>query len=467
MTSPRMALPLAILLFPLSACVGYQARPVELSALAQSQAVRTLDANAVVSVRNRIAPEAAADMRPDRLWLLAAILSYDPKVAAARAAVVTAEAQAKAERHIAAPTLILTGEYANDPATSSPWLIGGAVDLPLDVGSRRASRLRFADLACTIARYEFAEAIWAERMAARRALIDHEIAQRRITIDRQMLALRDRQLAAATRRLKSGGASNVELEQVRIAREAAARDLALALSQLSQSSAAIASLLAVPGASLASLEWSWPDFDAPVPDMAVTMNSDARIAAITARADVLHALADYDRADAAYRGEVARQFPALTLSPGYTWERGLVKLPLSLGLALPPLDLNRHAIMAAGKAREEAGAHLEQVVATAGNAIDATLVERQQAIAALRIVRERDLPVALAIARRADDRLRLGDIDRVEWADAQGALLDARKREIETLARVHMAEAALEDAMRKPLEGPETKMTVSALGALR
>jgi CRISPR system Cascade subunit CasA len=464
-TSPKTLLSIAVLLLALTACAHYEARPVELSALAKSQATRTLDTNTVMAMRSRIAPETRPEVEQDRLWLLAAILSHNPKVASAKATIATAEVQAKAERHIASPTLTLTGEYANDPATKSPWLIGGAVDLPLDMRGRRSARLRSADLAVLIARYDFAEVVWAERMAARRALIDHFIAERRIATDLEMLSLRDRQLAAAGRRLKSGAASNVELEQVRIAREAAARDLAQAQGQSVQSSVAIASILGLPANAIDQNHWIWADFEAaPAPD---GVDQGARIAAVTGRADVLKALADYDRADAAYRGEIAKQVPALTLSPGYTWERGLVKLPLSVGLSLPPLDLNHHAIVAAKQAREEAGKKLEVVVAAANGAIDAALAERDHAWEALRALREHDLPVAQAAARRADDRLRLGGIDRVIWADAQGALLDARGRELDALARLHVAEAALEDALREPLEGPETGMTVSALEAMK
>ncbi|MGD9810909.1 MAG: TolC family protein [Sphingobium sp.] len=448
-----------------SACAQYEARPVDLPAVAQSRATRILDAPAVEAMRNRIAPDAKSPVENDRLWLLAAILSHDPKVATARAAVATAQAQAKAERHIVAPTLTLMGEYANDPATSSPWLIGGAIDLPLDIGGRRSARLRGADRAVAIARYDFAEIVWSERMAARRALVDYFIALKRIKVDEATLSLRDRQLAAVDNRLEYGDASNSERELARLSREAAVRDLALARSQLAQSGEALAAILGVPATALIERQWTWTDFDAP-PD-ALDADTAARVAAITGRADVLKALADYDRADAAYRGEIAKQFPALTVSPGYTWERGLVKLPLSFGLALPPLDFNRHAITAASKVRDEAGQHLETVVSLAGSAIDTALVERAQAIAALKDFRNHDLPVAQAIAKRADDRLRLGDINRIEWADAQGALFDARMREIDALARMQTAEAMLEDGLRRPLEGPEMMMTVSALGAVR
>lgn len=449
----------------LSGCAQYEARPVDLPAIVQSRTALTLDEPGIETVRDRIAPGAAIGTGRDRLWLLAAILAHDPKVAAAKAGIATAQAHAKAERHVVAPTLTLTSEYANDPTTSSPWLIGGAVDLPLDLGGRRGARLRSTDLGVVIARYDFADIVWAERLAARRALIDHFIAERRIAIGEQALVLRDRQLATAERRLKSGEASKVEVETARLTRGAVARDIALAQSQLAQSNETIATILGAPAEAISDRNWVWNDFDRPAD--AAEISGDARTAAIAGRADVLKALADYDRADAAYRGEIAKQFPALTVSPGYTWERGLVKLPLSVGLVLPPFDLNRHAIAAAARVREEAGKHLEEVVATADNAIASALVERDQALSALRDVRDHDLPVAQAIARRADDRLRLGDIDRLEWAEAQAALLDARVREVDALAREQIAEAALEDAMRKPLEGPEMMMTVSALEAAR
>lgn len=447
----------------LPACARYEARPVDLPVVAQSQAASTLDGPAIEAMRMRIAPGAANAAENDRLWLLAAILARDPKVAEARAAIATAQAQAKAQRHVASPVLTLTGEYANDPATSSPWLIGGAVDLPLDIGGRRSTRLREADLGVAIARYDFAETVWAERNAARRALIDRFIAERTVALDTDMLALRDRQLAALSRQAKAGAASAVDAEAARLAREASTRDLALARSQLMQAQAALAAILGVPVATVADLPWRWSDFDLHDTPPTQDVGEDARLAAVTARADVLRALADYDRADATYRGEIARQFPAVTVSPGYTWERGLVKLPLSLGLALPPLDLNRHAIAAAAKARDEVGAHLEQVVATAMSAVDAALAEREQAMAALRDLRARELPVAQAAATRADERLRLGDIGRVEWVDGQAALLDIRRRELDALARAQAADAALEDTLRRPLDGPETAVAVSAL----
>jgi CRISPR system Cascade subunit CasA len=98
-----------------------------------------------------LAPGAQAG-RIDRLTLFAALLASDPRVAEARAALETARRDARSARKVGSPTLTLSSEYANDPSTSSPWLLGGGVDLPLDIGGRRGARLARADLGVIAAR---------------------------------------------------------------------------------------------------------------------------------------------------------------------------------------------------------------------------------------------------------------------------------------------------------------------------
>jgi CRISPR system Cascade subunit CasA len=105
--------------------------------------------------------------------------------------------------------------------------------------------------------------------------------------------------------------------------------------------------LGLPESGISAFELSWDDFDAPASDPLLALPTDARDQALLSRSNILKSLAAYDRAESDLRGEVARQFPSIIVSPGYTWERGLVKLPFSLGLVLPPLDFNRSAIAAA------------------------------------------------------------------------------------------------------------------------
>jgi outer membrane protein TolC len=188
-----------------------------------------------------------------------------------------------------------------------------------------------------------------------------------------------------------------------------------------------------------------------------------REGALLARGDVLRQVAAYDQAEADLRAEVAKQWPELHVGPGYTWERGLVKIPFSLGLSLPPLDLNRKAIAAAEARRTEAGIRLEAVIAKSQAAVDAALIERDAARAALARVRSVDIQTATRVATQADRELANGAIDRVDWSAARAGLHLAELAEIDALRRVHAADAALEDALRRPLDGPELLIAPQAM----
>lgn len=410
-------------------------------------------------VRTRVMELAPGAARPvqgwDRLDYMVAALLTNPAIAAQRAALETAVARARAA-HVppSGPTLTLTTEYARDAAASSPWLLGGAIDIPLDRGGRRATRLTLADLATLGARYDLAETVWQTRAAVRDALASGQIARHQQALLEQLADLRARQIATIERRLAAGEIARGEVERIRSEGANVARRLRDAQSAARQADQSLAAAIGVRAEALAGIDPVWSDFAAP-PDPAAVADAAARRQAILSRADVLHALADYQAAEATLHGEVARQYPQITVSPGYTWERGLVKLPVAVGLALPPLDGNARAIAAAEAARNEAGRRLDAVVAAAAVAVDVALTEVHAARAALGEVRTRERPLADRLAAMATRTLAAGAIDRTDWVSAQAGALEAALAELDALARVHAADAALESALRRPVAGPE------------
>lgn len=451
----------------LGACVHVAPEPVDLAARATARRAAALDPAAVASEAARIAPGAStAGPGLDRLELFAALLLYDPRIAEARAAIETARREARAAAHATIATLTLTGEYANDPATSSPWLLGGAVELPLELGGRRSARLDRAGLAVLAARYAYAETVWSERTAQRRALIDAFAAAARIPLLTQLLALRDRQLAALERRRAEGETAGITVYPFQAQRAQSARMLEEARAAQAQARIAIAGTIGLPATALDRLALLWPDFGAPA-GAGLAIHAAERVRAAAARADVLRALVAYDQAEADLRFELAKQYPAIAIAPGYTWERGLVKLPLSVALTLPPFDLNRSAIAAAVARRDQAGAGIETALAAADNAIETALAERRAAVTSYARLRRAELPPTQAGADRADAQLRQGAIDRANWAAAKITALEARLAAVDALVRVRQADAALEEAMRRPLEGPELAISPGQLGEPR
>lgn len=437
----------------LAGCAHYVPRPVSIADTGARFSARDVDWNGAATACRTRAPRAPCDAaHPDRLVLFEAMLVNNPAIAVARAKVASAEAAARAARAPNGPTMTLSTEYAG--ADSSPWLFGIAGDIPLDIGGRRASRIGSANLAVVAARYDLAEAIWTARMTLVRGLADHLMADRQGIVAGRLLALQERRFAVLGRRVAQGEASRAELERTRADLADARSRVAAATARHDAAVVQVAAALGVPLEQARVLNPSWPGLETPTSSTAVP--PAGRYTALLGRADLLKAMTVYEQAEFDLRGEVAKQYPALSVGPGFTWDHGLVKIPLNIGLALPPLDLNRRAIAAAEARRSEAGTQLEALYAGAVAGIDQAMAEATAARRSLAQIRELDVPIATRLAAQADRELAAGAIDRNDWAAAQAGLEIARLAELDALARVLAADAALEEALRRPLSGPET-----------
>lgn len=436
-------------------CTAYQPAPRPLADIAATYTARTLSWAEVVQTCKQLATAATCDpTRPDRLLLFAAMLDNNPEIAAARAHLRTAEAAAVAARTPPAATLTLSTEYARDPAASSPWLLGAALDIPLDTGGRRSARLAAADLPVALARLDLAETIWTKRMELVRALDGLGIARQLAALSGDLVAVQERRLQAMELRVTAGEDSRAEVERVRLDLVDARRREASALAAREAQLVQFGQALGVPVANLPPIAM-FDDADE-VASGAFVVADDTRRQALLGRADLLRAMIAYDQAEVGLRTEIAAQFPAISIGPGFTWERGLVKLPLNLGLVLPPLDLNRRNIEAAEARRSEAGRALEAAFAAATGSVEAAMSELAAKTRARDQVRALDLPIAQRLAAQADRELAAGAIDRTEWAAAHSGVLIARLSDLDALADVLAANAALEDSLRRPLSGPET-----------
>lgn len=438
-----------------SACVSYAPAPKSLSEAAAATSARTVSWASVAASCKRLAPSAQCDpVRPDRLLLFAALLDGNPDVAAARAHLRSIEAAANAARTPPGAALTLSTEYARASSDPSPWLLGAGLDVPLDTGGRRAARLASADLTVASARYDLVEAIWTVRMGLVRALDAAGIADRQLALTGELIGIQERRIQAMERRVTAGAATRAELERVRSDLADARRRETTVGATRQAALVQIAKTLGVTAANLPPLVLASEPDGAELSPAATSV--ETRNQALLARSDLLKAMVAYDQAEADLRGEIAKQFPSLSIGPGFTWERGLVKLPLNVGLVLPPLDLNRRNIRAAEARRSEAGAALEAAYASAANSVDAAIAERDAAQRSLADLQRLDIPVAQRLAAQADREIAAGAIDRTDWAAAQAGLVTARLSELDAMARILTANAAIEDALRRPLSGPET-----------
>lgn len=438
----------------LAGCAHYAPAPISPTEISAKRNAGSIADDAIRAELARLAPTYEWSGEWNTLTLFAAALVHSAEIKAARANLQAAAAEARAARVPPGPTLTLTAEYAFNPTEASPWLVGAASDMLLDVGGRRKSRVESADVAVRLAEFDYAASLWSVRMAIKRALIAEASARVAAPLAADLKTVRGRQLAVVARRVASGEASRADLDRVRSDAAAAAQTAAGAQAALLAARLDLAAAVGVPPG---AIDWSRiDDRIGTSSELERPVTAADKRAALRLRTEILRAAAAYDQAEAGLRAAVAAQYPEVRLGPGYIWERGLSKLPFALTLTFPSSDLNKSAIEVAEARRAEAGSKLEAAVA----AVDATIAraeaDRQAAITALDILSRDTAPAAEALARQADRELAAGALNRGDWAASQAGLLAARLDEATAKWRVAEANAALEDALRMPLSGPET-----------
>lgn len=391
--------------------------------------------------------------------LLAAALTNNPQIAEARAKYLTALAAARAARSPPGPSLTLTAEYANE---SPHWGYGGGSDIPLDIGTRRSARTTTAQLEALQAFYDYGETVWSVRTALEKARGALNAAQSEVVLATLDFAVRAERAERVEQRVRAG--QNARALAIIAQGDAvnANRRLVAAGGRRDAAVVDLAKALGVSPASVRDLVLA-PVADAPPLTDLATWRRDAAVS----RRDVLRAVADYDLAEQALRLEIANQYPAVSLGPGYNYDHGVTKLPFNLSLALPPWDRNRRAIAQAEAARVAAGRSLELAQATALSAVDAASAALGTAQDDLRRTRDRDLPMAQRAHAAAELSLKAGEGDRVDELAAQGAVLDAQLALLDAQRTAAGATADLEDALRRSFDPTETALIETAMTKVR
>lgn len=449
------SLPLLALLLLLGACAHYEPGPSAAQLMDSGRPAESID-RAVVDM------DACAHLEPacttgrpyDRLTLFAVGRVYNSDVRAAAARLEAVVANVDAVREWPPPSLSLAAEYAGNARESSPWMFAGAFDVPLDAGERRIVRIESADRDVLLARYDLVDRIWSLHSEVRRALTDLLVAERELGLRGHLARERATQVTVLEHRAEQGETSRSDMDRLRfdiaaetgLRREAEARREG-ALQRL-------AATLGLTRAALDGVALEWNDFERPDDDPGCPADDEG---ALHRQPALLRSIVAYDQADAMFRLEIAHQYPGVSVAPGYTWERSLVKLPLGLNLALPPFDLNRSAIRAARYGREAAAADLEAAYAQVGAQRETTCIALVAARDRLRDLRAGEIPAAERVAETAQAEFDAGAINRAELIAARVGVLMANLSGLAALKGVRDAESDYEDAIRRPIEGPETE----------
>jgi CRISPR system Cascade subunit CasA len=407
----------------LCACATYAPRPMDVASLNQPALTALPDGD-----------------------LLPVALAHSPAVAAARAAYEAARHDRDAQKRLPPMTLTLVQEYSKQADAQKPWLYTEQLDVPLDVGGRRAGRITTADIAVDKARYALGDALWTVRSSLRQAESDLLFARQTIALDEQLVEARGAYRDVVERQVKAGEEIRATADQARL--DLSAAQITLRQAEAARDQAEIALAKALDATPAAAHGWQGLNPTLSAIDDAQIDNLAAK--APYARSDIHTAVIDYATSENDLRLAVAGQYPDIHLAPGYTWERGVVKLPLNWTLTLPPTDLNRANIAAATARRTAAGKTLEEAVKSAQAEIaQAASTWRADTAAAVRATDD-DAPLAETMAMRTEHGATAGENNKGDALLARITALDARNTALTAQQTAANDRFKLEDALRQP-----------------
>jgi outer membrane protein TolC len=438
-----------------------QARP-DPAVTAQSFQSRRLDESMPADT-----PPSAAGW--DRAQWLEAALRLNPQLSEARARAHLVAAAERTAAQIPNPTLNLFDEYVVAAAGGAAWLYGLSVDFLLQRPGERSRARRNAALQTQAAQSDVAEAIWQVRAQLRQGLLDAAHADDEALLLRELVADRQGLLASAQARAQAGEIGATEIAPATLELAAAQQRLDQVQARVTDAQARVAAAVGVSAAALQGVPLQWPQW-ADITGLAPTPADSWREEALIARPDLVRTLREYDLAENALRSEVGRRWPEFHLIPGYAWDRDgvhenqlnetLHDNELGLSMELPLFHRNEGQIGEAVARRELAGKHLE--------AVQADLFEQiERAERAWPRARQawQNAAAAAQVAQRQNDAeqraLKAGASDRPNALLVATAAVEARLLSLQAAYEAQLAFASLEDAYRRPLEGPECELPLN------
>ncbi len=440
----------------LAGCARFQSRPISPAQTAAALDARTLDDPGFRAFLEKNLSR-NFDAWPLKSWdfdtLTLAAWYYHPSLDVARAEWQAARGGIKTAGGRLNPTVSVTPAYdAQIPDAPSPWIVPVTFDVPIETAGKRQRRIDQAESLSESARLNIATTAWQVRANLRASLIDFTAATRREQILRRQQAAHEKIVQSLEQQLQAGAVSAQDLSQTRLALTQLQLDLADARQQAADARVRVADAVGLPVRALDGVELNYDISTIPAEASALT-TAELREQALTNRADILGALADYASSQSSLQLEIARQYPDLHLGPGYSWNSGSAgdnQWQLGLSVELPVLNQNQGPIAEAEARRAVAAATFNALQAKVITDIDC-------ATAAWRVARENVAmleSMAAAQKKQADAvaaQVQAGAADQVDLLNSQIELAAGELAQLDGHVKLQQSLAALEDAVQRPL----------------
>lgn len=434
----------------------YVAKPIDKAAITQKITSRHADDNQFHQylINNGY----SAKQLPIKQWtlndLIYCALFFNPNLDVARAQWRSAEAARLTAAEMRLPTL--SGHYAksnNANEDISPHAYSLSIDLPIETANKRNIRIESAQHLAESAKLRIAQAAWQLRSEVTKTLYDYQLNQQLIELLSKEHAQKQAIVAIHQKRISLGESSNIELSKAKLQLQATTAELESAQRNHLTLLSTLANNL---GLSLAEVERMKLAEPVKADTLITDVPADMQSVALLNRLDIRLALERYAVAEAKLKLEIAKQYPDLTISPGYTYEFGNKIWSLGLSSLMTILTKNKLAIAEATQLRETEAAQFESLqtnVIAEVNIAKAKLAQARQLLENQKNL----LQQQQASTQRMDRRLRSGEIDRLEMTYAKLEEVSAEK--YFTLANFQLATTVndLENVLQAPISDTSIK----------
>lgn len=407
----------------------FKAKPVSLSNNADRRTSHTL------SAKTWTLPQLVADAQAHHPDVQLAKAQYE----SSRAAWTTASEQPNPTitvgPQIVTPFRLNAGSYALD------------FDWQIETAHKRDHRMAQAQALSRAAALGVADASWKVRAGVRKALLELHAGDSKRTLLNTVVTQQSDIVKAMEQRAAAGELSRTEVMQSRLLLTQYKLQAAEAAKAATIGRAALAEAMGMSITGLTTAKLSFAAFDK-VP--ALRAATSLRKTAMTRRADVLAALADYAAAECALQTEIAKQYPDIHLNPGYQFDAGVNKWAIGFTITPPLLNRNKGPIAEAEAKRSEAAAKLDAAQARALADVERSLAGVEAAKAKLEVTQGmlNELGKALSAANQA---VKEGAVDRLASLAAQLESDAAKVSQLDAQLELQQALGDLEAATQSDL----------------
>jgi len=412
---------------------------------------RRLDAAEIINYARVIPgignwPPATWDLRT----LTLAAMYYSPDLDMARAQWGVAQAGRVTAGERPNPTgSVLIGYNSTSPVSEvTPWIPEAALEIPIETAGKRGYRIAQAKHLSESARLKIFSAAWDVRSRLRQAFLDLWAARESESLLNIQVAFQAENLKILEAQRAAGETSMYDVTQARIVLDSARL---AALDASAQSARALVSLAGAIGVPLKAVERVAFSFEG-LRDLRTDLPAaGVRRRALVSRADILSTLSEYEAAQSALRLEIAKQYPDISLGPGWQLDQVDNKWTLGLSLILPLLNRNKGPIAEAEARRAELAAQFLALQARVIEQIDLAVAACRSAIEKSKTADE--LQVRLKKQEESAKVLyRVGEISKSELLGIQLELAAASLARVEALVKAQQAVGELENAIQNPLD---------------